>query len=75
MEDRVYERNDPQGDELVRALLREIEEDEELSRLIGVDLSPPAPSRAHAPVVMPPLADWLRRSEEVHTFLASRARR
>jgi hypothetical protein len=75
MERRIYERNDPEGEELVRALLEEIDEDERLSRLVGVDLSPPAPSRSHAPVVRPPLAEWLRRSEEVHAFLASRSRR
>jgi hypothetical protein len=75
MERRIYAPNDPQGEELVRALLDEIDEDERLSGLIGVDLSPPAASRSHAPVGLPPLAEWLRRSEEVHALLASRARR
>ncbi len=75
MESRIYERNDPQGEDLVRALLEEIDDDERLSALLGVDLSPPAPSPAHAPVGLPPLAEWLRRSEEVHAFLASRSRR
>jgi hypothetical protein len=72
VEPRVYERTDPEGEELVRALLDEIEEDERLSRLIGVDLSPPAPDESHGPVVRPPLAEWLRRAEEVHAFLASK---
>jgi hypothetical protein len=72
MSARVYDRRDPEGDELVSALLAEIEEDERLSGLIGVDLAPPGPAACHAPVVRPALAAWLRRAEEVHAFLASK---
>jgi hypothetical protein len=72
MESRTYEPDDLQGEALVREILEQMEEDERLSRLVGVDLSPPGPDPSHAPRVIPNLADWLRRSEEVHAFLASK---
>ena len=56
------------GDELVKQLLSEIEEEEALSRALGIDLTPPAPDAAHAPRVYGPLHVWLERSEEIHTF-------
>jgi hypothetical protein len=55
-----------EGPELVRAMLAEIEEEEALSRALGIDLTPPAPSAEHAPHAYPPLAVWLSRSEEIH---------
>jgi hypothetical protein len=56
------------GNALVRALLAEIQEEEALGRSIGVDLTPPGPAPAHAPLVYGPLDVWLRRSEEIHRF-------
>src|SRR5262245_61423948 len=38
-----------EGEPLLRLLLAEIEEEERLGAALGVDLTPPAPSRAHAP--------------------------
>jgi hypothetical protein len=61
--------DEPSGEAVVRALLAEIEEDERLSALIGVDLNPPDPRPEHAPKVYGDLQSWLRRSEEVHRFL------
>ncbi len=73
--ERSAERCDPVGDELVLAILAEVEEDERLSQLVGVDVAAAAPDPGHAPQVLPPLADWLRRAEEVYAFLeAARAR-
>ena len=68
---------DSQGDELLQSLLAEIEEEDRLGALLGIDLTPPGPDRTHAPPIYPPLAEWLRRSEEVHRFLerAYRAKR
>lgn len=59
---------------MIAALLAEIDEEEALSALVGVDLSPPAPSAAHAPPVYLPHDAWLRRSEEVHRFLRASRR-
>lgn len=68
---------DVHGDELVRLLLAEIEEEERLAAEVGVDLAPGAPDPSHAPLVYAPLDEWLRRSEEIHQFLeqARRAER
>jgi hypothetical protein len=66
---RDYEPRDPVGDELVLAILAEIEEDERLSELVGVDLAPVGPDPSHAPSVLPSLEDWLRRAEEAYRFL------
>ena len=62
------------GAELVRDLLREIEEEEKLAQALGVDLTPAGPSRGHAPRIYAPLDVWLRRSEEIHRFLEERWR-
>jgi hypothetical protein len=69
-----------EGDALIELLLRDIEDEEHLSLLLGVDLTPPAPDSSHAPPVYGPLVEWLRRSEEIHrfreqAFRAERARR
>ena len=56
------------GEELLRLLLTEIEEEEELSQALGVDLTPPAPSVNQAPLVRGPLRVWLERSEEIHRY-------
>jgi hypothetical protein len=61
-------------DPLITALLAEIHEDEALSALVGVDLSPPGPSASHAPPVYLPHDEWLRRSEEIHRFLRAKRR-
>ena len=53
----------------MRELLAEIEEEERLSGLLGVDLAPPEPRPEHAPPVYGDLATWLRRSEEIHRYL------
>lgn len=66
---RVIERQDPVGDDLIAVILAEIAEDELLSGLVGVDVGPAAPDASHAVVVLPALAEWLRRAEEVHEFL------
>lgn len=66
---RTVERCDPVGDDLVFSILADLEEDERLSALLGVDLGPAAPDPAHAPQVLPDLASWLRRAEEVYAFL------
>jgi hypothetical protein len=57
---------DLQGAALLASLLAEIEEEEELSHSLGVDLTPPAPRAEHAPSVYAPLEVWFKRSEEVH---------
>ncbi|AUX37696.1 MULTISPECIES: hypothetical protein [Sorangium] len=64
-------------DPTILSLLAEIDDEAELSSLLGVDLSPAGPSASHAPSTYPPLDEWLRRSEEVHRFLraAKRAER
>lgn len=59
---------DIHGEELVRLLLAEIEEEEALSRVLGIDLTPPSPDPANAPPVYGPLDVWLERSEEIHRF-------
>jgi hypothetical protein len=61
-------------DPLILSLLSEIDEDEELSALVGVDLSPPGPSPSHAPPIYLPHDEWLRRSEEIHRFLRANRR-
>lgn len=61
-------------DPTILSLLAEIDEETELSSLVGVDLSPPGPSASHAPPVYLPLDEWLRRSEEVHRFLSAARR-
>jgi hypothetical protein len=73
-EDRGQPFRDLQGAELVRDLLREIEEEEQLAHALGVDLTPAGPSREHAPRVYAPLDIWLRRSEEIHRFREQRWR-
>jgi hypothetical protein len=65
---------DLHGMELVRDLIREIEEEEMLAQALGVDLKPAGPSREHAPRVYAPLDVWLRRSEEIHRFREERWR-
>lgn len=47
----------PEGivDPTILALLAEIDEEAALSSLLGVDLTPPAPSSSHASMVYPPL--------------------
>lgn len=62
------------GEELVRWLLSQIDEEEQLGAALGVDLTPPAPDPSHAPAVYGPLDEWLRRSEDVHAFLEERHR-
>jgi len=57
-----------EGDELIRLLLAEIDEEERLSAALGVDLSPVGPDPSHAPMSYLPLPLWLRRSEEIHAF-------
>jgi hypothetical protein len=57
---------DLQGSDLIQLLLAEIDEEEELSRAVGMDLTPPSPSADHAPREYGPLSSWLARSEEVH---------
>jgi len=59
---------DLHGEELLRELLAQIEEEERLGAALGVDLTPPAPDPSHAPPVYGPLDEWLRRSEEIHRF-------
>ncbi len=59
---------DATGDDLVSTLLAEVEEEQRLSIVLGVDLTAPAPKAEHAPSVYAPLEVWLRRSEEVHLF-------
>ena len=56
-------------DPILGPILRDIERDDELSRALGVDLTPPGPLPEHAPPAYLPLDEWLRRSEEVHRFL------
>jgi hypothetical protein len=74
MGDRREPLQEIQGDELIAALLFEIEEEERLSQALGVDLTPPAPDARHAPLVYGPLDAWLKRSEEIHEFRASARR-
>jgi hypothetical protein len=59
---------DTAGAELLAELLADIEEEEELSRALGVDLTPPGPRPEHFPRVYAPLDVWLARSEEVHAL-------
>jgi hypothetical protein len=56
------------GEALVRALLAEIEEEERISRALGVDLTPAGPDPSHAPVIYPPLPVWLERADEVRAL-------
>jgi hypothetical protein len=63
---------DASGDVVVRELLGQIAEEEELSARLNLDLSPPDPRAEYGPAVYPPLDVWLRRSEEIHRFLQSR---
>jgi hypothetical protein len=65
---------DVQGDELVHALLAEIDEEERLGAAIGVDLAPADARPEHASAACPPLAAWLRRAEEVHAYLERQRR-
>ena len=74
MSDRREPPQELEGDELIAVLLREIEEEEQLSQALGVDLTTPSPDPRQAPLVYGPLEAWLRRSEEIHEFRA-RARR
>jgi hypothetical protein len=53
------------GDHLISALLREIEEEEQLSRELGVDLTPAGPDPRHAPRTYLSLPEWIRRADEV----------
>lgn len=62
------------GEELVRWLLAQIDEEEQLGAALGVDLTPPGPDPSHAPPVYAPLDEWLRRSDEVHAFVEARHR-
>ena len=62
---------DLSGDAVVRELLEQIAEEEELSERLSLDLSPPDPRTEYGPAVYPPLDVWLRRSEEIHRFLES----
>jgi hypothetical protein len=57
------------GEELLRELLAEIEEEERLGAALGVDLTPPGPDPSCAPRVYGPLDAWLRRADEIHAFL------
>lgn len=72
----MSERGDPlpevPGDLIVLRLLEEIEEEEALGRLLGVDLAPPDPLPSHAPASYGPLESWLERALEVHAFLERR---
>jgi hypothetical protein len=60
-------------DPILQQLLRDAEEEQRLSELLGVELSAPY-SRFEPPVYLP-LESWLRRSEEVHRFQRSSIRR
>jgi hypothetical protein len=62
------------GEELLRQLLAEIEEEERLGAALGVDLTPPGPDPSSPPLAYGPLDAWLRRAEEVHAFLEARHR-
>jgi hypothetical protein len=59
------------GAPLLTSLLREIEEEERLSRELGVDLTPPRPQTFDSARDCP-LDRWLERSLEVHRFLLER---
>jgi hypothetical protein len=50
-------------------LLAQIEDEQQLSQRLGIDLCPPSPRPEHAPRVYGDLESWLKRSEEVHRFL------
>jgi hypothetical protein len=65
---------DLSGDDVVRELLQQIADEEELSSQLGLDLATPDPRPEHGPTVYPPLDVWLRRSEEVHRFLQAQRR-
>lgn len=67
--ERNVDRSDPVGDDLVFSVLADVADDESLSALLGVDLAPAAPDSAHAPRILPSLADWLGRAEEAYVFL------
>jgi len=60
---------DLSGEAVVRELLEQIAEEEELSARLNLDLSPPDPRMEYGPAFYPPLDVWLRRSEEIHRFL------
>ena len=64
-----------EGDELLNYLLSDIEDEERLAFVLGVDLTPACPRPEHAPRVYAPLEIWLRRSEEIHAFRESAWRR
>jgi hypothetical protein len=66
---RVVFPDEPVGESVVRELLSAIEEERQLSLLVGVDLSPPAPRPEHATQHYGSLEAWLQRSEEIHRFL------
>jgi hypothetical protein len=53
------------GEALLRELLAEIEEEEQLGAALGVDLTPPGPDPSSPPLACGPLDAWLRRAEEV----------
>jgi hypothetical protein len=54
------------GEALLMELLAEIDDEEQLAAALGVSLTPPAPSRSHAPRSYGPLRAWLERSDEAH---------
>jgi hypothetical protein len=60
------------GAEVVAELLAEIDDDEQLSAALGVDLTPPGPDPSHAPAVYLSLEAWFERSEEIHRLLRER---
>jgi hypothetical protein len=60
------------ADPVIARLIEEGEEDSRLSALLGFDLS--GPTSARSSTIHLPLAEWLRRSEEVHRFLSAARR-